>query len=145
MSDWFETVVDVEVADTQAKALADRVLTELVTRGFVQPEPTDCTLSGEGYAPQPQILKYLQVPTTPSLLNLTTNSLRVEVGRRVHVPPSMERVTCPRCKAVSPDLEILGWQDAIAEWYDGGDGELRCGSCAKRSSVNPWAHDPPAG
>ena len=74
MSDWFETVVDLEVTAEGAAPLAARVLAELVAKSFVRPEPTDCVLAARGHPPAPGVVGHLRKPDA-ALLRLATNGL----------------------------------------------------------------------
>lgn len=144
MGDWFETVVDPEVSLDEAQALADRVTEDFIAKRLVRAELTDCTFGAAGHAPDTGVFSYVQ-ETDEHLLSLGTNGFSVVVGRRVHVPPSVEQVICPECRAASRELGRLGWSDAVGEWYEGREGLLVCCACRAPSSVALWGHEPACG
>ena len=76
MSDWFETIADVEATAEEADRLAANVLDWLVERKIVVFETTDCVPGGVGYAPGP---KYTAAVTAPyaQLHRLQVNGLNV--------------------------------------------------------------------
>jgi hypothetical protein len=60
MSEWFETVVDLEVRVAETTPLADRVLAELVETCFVRPEMTECALGASGVQSSRQRVSIVQ-------------------------------------------------------------------------------------
>ena len=144
MGDWYETVVDPVVDANDAPGLAERVVAELVALGLVKPEPCDCTLRETGYPPAQGVFQYLKAPDD-MLMRLRTNGLEVEAKRSVHVTVNVERVLCPACGASTEDLSRLRWQEAVGEWYEGGEGALSCPACLRKASVAAWVHEPTCG
>jgi hypothetical protein len=144
MGDWFETVVDPLVGPADAPVVADRVVAELIGAGLLKSVRTTCALGGPGYPPAPGVLGYLKDPD-PLLIELQTNGLEVTARRSVHVNLSVKRIVCPGCGAKTENLSGLGWQDAVGEWYDGGEGVISCPACLQNASVAAWTHDPPCG
>lgn len=54
MGDWFQTIVDAQVASQDAEGLASEVRDWLVSSGIVSSERTDCVLGSDlGYSPGP--------------------------------------------------------------------------------------------
>ena len=51
MGDRFETVVDPEVSEHDAQALADRLTQDFIGKHLVRAELTDCTSGAPGHAP----------------------------------------------------------------------------------------------
>lgn len=144
MSDWFETVVDPLVDTTDAPCVADRVVGELVAAGLLKSVRTDCALGGLGYPPAPGILGYLKAPDE-LLLQLRVNGLAVTAKRCAHLNVAVERIVCPLCGTATDDLSRLSWQEAVGEWYDGGEGAILCPACLQRTPVAVWVHDPICG
>jgi len=107
MGDWFETVVDHDVSEQDALLLADRVTRHFIGKRVVRAELSDCTLGSPGHAPDTGVLSYLR-EVDEHLLSLRINGFVAEGGRSVHVAPSLEQVTCPRCRVASRALEPLG-------------------------------------
>ena len=144
MGDWYETVVDPVVDANEAPVLAERVVAELVALGFVKPERTDCALRDAGYPPAEGLLQYLKAPDD-MVMHLRTNGLEVEARRSVHVTGNLEWISCPACGAPTKDLPRLRWQEAVGEWYEGGEGTLTCPACLREASVAAWVHEPTCG
>lgn len=144
MGDWFETVVDPIASPAEAKRLAGLAVAELVRRGVILAERTDCTLGAPGYPPAPEVLAQLK-ETDELLLSLRTNGLEVCTERSAHICPDLERIGCPLCRQWVTDIEATRWRHAVGEWYEGGRGELACPSCHESASVADWTHAPPCG
>lgn len=144
MGDWYETIVDPVVEANEADILAEKVVSELVSAGLVKSEQTDCTLGDIGYPPAPGVLKYLREPDD-MLMRLRTNGLEVVTRRSVHLAADLERILCPACGSPVEDLSKLHWQEAVGQWYDGGDGPLTCPACFQDASVATWIHEPTCG
>ena len=144
MGDWFETVVDPLVDAADAPAVADRVVAELIAAGLLKPVRTDCAVAGLGYPPAPGVLDYLKAPDA-QLMQLQANGLEVTVRRSVHVNVDVKRIVCPGCGAATEDLSGLAWQDAVGEWYEGGQGAISCPVCLQQTSVAAWVHEPTCG
>jgi hypothetical protein len=144
VGDWYETVVDPVVSAKDAPALAEKVVAVLVAGGLVKPVRTRCTLGELGYPPSSGVLQYLKAPDE-MLMRLGTNGLKVEARRSVHVPVNLERVLCPACGAFSEELSRERWQEAVGDWYEGGEGALSCPACLREASVAAWVHEPTCG
>ncbi len=142
MSDWFETVVDVDADPEEASSLAERVVSELVRRKIIQSGVSDCTLGAFGHRPDSGINDLLRAKDD-LLPQLATNGLEVSVGRTVSVPPGLNSISCPLCNTEAT-TDSLPWGDAVGDWYDGGEGVLTCAACMAPSPVVQWRHSPTA-
>jgi hypothetical protein len=142
VSDWFETVVDVDADPEDAASLAKKVVSELVRRKIICSEPSDCTLGSLGYRPDSGIDDLLRAKDD-LLFQLATNGLEVSVGRTVSIPPSLDSISCPLCNAEA-STDTLSWGESVGDWYEGGEGNLVCPACMAPSSVVRWRHSPNA-
>lgn len=145
MSDWFQTIADVEAGPGEAPELAAALLDWLVFAGVVDAGVTDCAL-GPGHPPGPDWTGAVAEPD-PWIPGLTTNGMRVLTGRNVFNSDLAEHARCPHCHAVY-DLAAGGrawpWMSAaIDEWYAGGDGLLACPACGRHLGLNDWVWSPP--
>jgi predicted RNA-binding Zn-ribbon protein involved in translation (DUF1610 family) len=146
MSEWFQTIADVEATADEAEGLAAATLAWLVETGIVVAEETDCVLGRAGHAPGPRYAAAV-TETYPGLLTLHTNGVEVITGQTVFFSMGADDVTCPHCGQVT-NLEGDAWQalsDTIGVWYDGGTGEHPCPGCGKAVGLNDWTWSPPWG
>ena len=153
MGDWFQSIVDVEASEAEARGLADRVVGWLIVEGIVVDQRTDCTLGDSGHAPGSNYPAAVVEPWD-GLLTTRPNGMEVEIGRRVFHPGQggTDRATCPFCLKVNVLQEERTYEltprwedfsDAISSWYEGGTGELRCTDCQRIVTLNEWRWEPP--
>jgi hypothetical protein len=146
VSDWFETIADVEATAEEADRLATNVLDWLVERKIVLCETPDCVPGGVGYAPGPN---YTAAVTEPyaQLHRLQVNGLNVVTGQTVFFSMGVDRIACPHCAAllVSHDDED-SWHrfsTSIDDWYADGSGIRTCEHCGETVGLNDWEWCPP--
>jgi predicted RNA-binding Zn-ribbon protein involved in translation (DUF1610 family) len=148
VSEWFQTIADVEATAEEAEGLAAAALAWLVESGIVVAEETDCTLDGPGHAPGPNYATAVTHPD-PNFLTLHENGLSVVTGQTVFFSMGADEVTCPQCGQVTPlEHDDDAWQalaDTIGVWYDGGSGDHPCPACGKAVGLNEWTWSPPWG
>src|SRR3979411_1405407 len=94
VSDWFETIADVEATAEEADRLAANVLDWLVERKIVVFETTDCVPGGVGYAPGPNYAAGVAEPYA-QLHRLQVNGLNVVTGQTVFLSMGVDRIACP--------------------------------------------------
>lgn len=149
MGDRFQTVVDLDATERDARDLGARVLDWLVAEGIVNAERTDCVLDGDGYghAPGPH---YAKAVDDPEPVGLWSNGLHIETGRTVFDSGQGDAgaVSCPLCEAeirlVDDAWEPLGaawapFAGKLRDWADGGTGSVNCPSCARPSGIDRWS------
>jgi hypothetical protein len=143
MGDSYQTIVDLDATEEEARHLGAKVRDWLLARGIVQPSP-----EGEGkLAVGPALEQSLDEPwlaRTRSEMWTDTNALRVQVGRTVFFAVGVEL----KCRACGHDFEPdnEAWGAAVDAWYEGDDTVklscLRCGHSEKLTEwdgPNPWA------
>ncbi|TDC11473.1 hypothetical protein E1267_00595 [Nonomuraea longispora] len=152
MGDWFQTIVDVEASPEEAGALADGVLSWLVSSGVVAAERTDCVIGAAlGHPSGPRAG---EVVDASGWSGPWQGGLEVRVGRTVFDGGQGDptAVTCPHCAAtvelMNDDFELdrEAWEpfrDVVHEWDEGYDVVIDCPSCGR--PVEPagwrWADD----
>ena len=149
MSEWFQTIVDIDATEAQAPALAAATLGWLVKENIVQEVETDCVLAGVGHAPGRDYASIVTVPD-PHLHTLRTNGLRVITERTVFWSMGIEQITCPHCASVTrftidhggPDENWEEVSKIIGIWYDTGDAAHSCPSCRRLVLLNDWRWQP---
>jgi hypothetical protein len=152
MSNWFQTIADVEASPEEAEALATAILAWLADTGIVVAEATDCAGPTLGHAPGPAYATAVTEPD-PHLLTLNTNGVAFDTDRAVHFSMGADQITCPYCKHAIALTDEQGdpnqaWQDlseTIGIWYDGGSGDRPCPNCGRAVDLNDWTWSPPWG
>ena len=147
MSDWFQTIADIDVGPSEAVQAGAAVLEWLITSGVVVAEVTDRAL-GDGHAPGPNFADAVREPD-PNVMQWRTNGMKVIVGRTVFHSMDADRVTCPHCgSAIELHDDQAVWNQLLATisaWYDGGQGNRACWVCGRTVGLNSWDWDPPWG
>jgi hypothetical protein len=154
MGDYFERIVNVEVAGGKAGPLAERMVTWMVAEGLITREmSSDGAYSlgvDEGYVPGPDWKRAVADVSDPSWV---PGPVAVIVGREYHVGgqgvDEADSATCPRCDATTviinypeefeADEEV--WQpfrDGIAVWRETGEGSAVCSACGASVPVTEW-------
>ena len=150
MSEWFQTIVDVEATAAQAPALAAATLAWLIDEDIVLPEATDCVLTDTGHAPGRSYASIVTAPD-PHLRTLRTNGLRVITDRTVFWSAGIEQIVCPHCAWVirftighhsGPDENWEAVSKTIGVWYDTGQTAHCCPSCQRMVPLNDWCWQP---
>jgi hypothetical protein len=135
--------------DYQRAVLASaRVREYLIRNGYVGPERTACVPGREGgYPPGPRFAELFVEP--PSSLDIECNGVEVEASGRCNFYDNGEigfRIFCPSCRRqFDLDGDLVVWQQAMQEFYQGGAGLLRCKHCGNSAGVDRWTYDPPVG
>ena len=147
MSDWFQTITDIDVGPAEAEQVATAVLEWLIASGIVVAELTDCAV-GDGHAPGSNFGNAVR-EADPRLLGLQANGMKVITGRTVFSSMDADRVTCPHCRSA---IDLHDGQDAwnqlsatINGWYEGEQGSTACWVCGRAVGLNNWEWDPPWG
>lgn len=124
MSDWFQTIADIDVGPAEAEQVGTTVLEWLIASGVVVAEVTDSAL-GDGHAPGPNFGNALS-EADPRLLGLQTKGMKLITGRTVFYSTDADRVTCPLCRSA---IDLHDGQDVwnqlsvtINGWYEGEQG-----------------------
>lgn len=153
MGDYFERIIDVEVAADDAGALAEQTVDWMVSRGWLLRETSRDTMYSlqvdEGYRPGPEWSRMTQEWGADWM----PGPVAVIVGRYPHfagqgaIEPSA--ADCPHCRATTVIIDYpqrweadkAVWQpfaDAIDAWRDTGAGAVTCVSCGTASPVTDW-------
>ncbi|MFC8384036.1 hypothetical protein [Nocardia sp. NPDC057272] len=153
MGDFFERIVDLEVAAVDAGASAERMVDWMVSRGWLLRETSGEAMYSldveEGYVAGPdwvEIAQHWGDDWTPA-------PVAVIVGRNAHYPgqgavePST--ASCPQCQATTVIIDYpqaweadpVVWQpfsEAIDSWKGTGEGAVTCVTCTTASPVTSW-------
>ncbi|WP_410872092.1 hypothetical protein [Nocardia sp. A7] len=153
MGDYFERIVDLDVAAADAGAVAERMVEWMVSRGWLLRETSSdgvySLLADEGYVAGPDWAQLTQTWGEDWI----PGPVAVIVGRNAHhggqgdIEPAA--VICPHCRAKTVIIDYpqaweadpAVWQpfsDAIDSWIESGDGAVTCGSCATPSPIIAW-------
>jgi len=153
VGDYFERIIDVEVAADDAGALAEQTVDWMVSRGWLLRETSRDTMYSlqvdEGYRPGPEWSRITQEWGADWM----PGPVAVIVGRYPHfagqgaIEPSA--ADCPHCRATTVIIDYpqrweadkAVWQpfaDAIDAWRDTGAGAVTCVSCGTASPVTDW-------
>ncbi|MFD3744070.1 hypothetical protein [Nocardia sp. NPDC058633] len=156
MGDFFERIVDLEVAADDAGAVAQRMVDWMVTRGWLLRETSGEAMYSlqvdEGYVAGPEWAEIVQnwgedwIPAPVAVI----------VGRNAHYSGqgAVEPATaiCPQCRAATVIIDYpraweadpAVWQpfsEAIDAWKESGQGAVSCASCATASPIVTWKWD----
>ncbi len=153
VGDFFERIVDLEVAAADAGALAERMVDWMVSRRWLLRETSrDAMYSlqvDEGYVAGPDWAEIAQnwgedwIPAPVAVI----------VGRNAHyagqggIEPAA--AICPHCAATTVIIDYpqaweadpAVWQpfsDAIDAWIESGEGSATCASCTTASPITTW-------
>ncbi|WP_329590231.1 hypothetical protein OG298_18355 [Streptomyces sp. NBC_01005] len=150
MGDYFQTIVDLDATERDAQELGARVLDWLIAEGIVAAERTDCVLGGDGYghAPGPRFTKAVD---DPDPVDLWSNGFHVQTGRTVFDSGQGDAgaAVCPLCRTEIRLVDEV-WEPIESAWgpfkgrfqdwaEDGGEGIVRCPSCARPSGIDRWS------
>ncbi|MEU0392098.1 hypothetical protein ABZ208_04810 [Streptomyces sp. NPDC006208] len=152
MGDNFERIVDVEVSQEDAPALAERTVDWMVAEGLITREMSGDAMYSlrveEGYVPGPNWARAAEdwgdhIPAPVAVI----------VGRNYHVggqgEDTADAAICPRCdtrtvvidypEEFEPKEEV--WQpfrEGIAAWMETGRGSVDCPACRASVPVTEW-------
>ncbi|QSQ23048.1 hypothetical protein JY651_49535 [Pyxidicoccus parkwayensis] len=142
MGDFYQNIVVRDVSAEDAPRLAAKVRDWLVARRIIEPELSDCSLSGLGHRPGPEYALAQEIPSE-HVLHLATNGLQIEVGRRVfhNLQPEL---TCRVCGArFEPGDD---YHDAVSTWFEGDDAvSFACPACHVSGRLTDWDGESPWG
>jgi hypothetical protein len=96
MSEWFETIVDLQATEEEAEALGASVLAWPVDSGIVEATCQDVSHGG-GHPPGPRYATAVVEPDE-DLHRLLNNGLHVVTGRTVFYSMGVDAITCPDCQ-----------------------------------------------
>ncbi|MFF3322960.1 hypothetical protein [Streptomyces sp. NPDC002889] len=153
MGDHYERIIDVEVSQEEAPALAERMVGWMVAEGLLTREMSDVAMYSfqvdEGHVPGPNWARAAEdwgddhIPAPVAVI----------VGRDHHVggqgEDDAEYANCPRCEtrtvfihypeACEPDEEVWRpFRDAIDTWKETGEGSADCSACGASVPVTEW-------
>ncbi|MDF3298132.1 hypothetical protein [Streptomyces tropicalis] len=158
MGDFFERIVDVDVTEEQAGALAARTISWLVAEGVITPE-----LSSEGvYSPgadmgHPPGRNWRRAVADTPGAPWTPGPVAVMTGRNSYTAgqggDEADRATCPRCARTvvvidppgRPEPDEAAWRpfrEAVAVWRRTGAASVACPSCGTAVPVTEWDFGP---
>jgi hypothetical protein len=151
VGDWFQTIVDMQVAPQEADVLAAEVRGWLISSGIVLSERTDCVLGNDlGYPPGPCADEVVDASGWGyPWQDIWANGMDVTTGRTVFDGGQGEpmAVTCPHCSTeielVNEDFELddevwAPFRDVVHGWDEGRDVIIPCPSCSRRVEPTAW-------
>jgi hypothetical protein len=143
MSEWFQTIVDVQATEEEAEALGASVLAWLVDSGIVEATCQDVSAGG-GHPPGARYATAVVEPDE-DLHRPLNNGVHVITGRTLSSLTGLmgvSIVTCPDCQTAVTSEYLV---DAAFEWYAGAAGTRACGGCGRVLGLNDWRWQPPWG
>ncbi len=146
MSTLYHAIVDCDVTGDAAKLLGQQVLDWLIADGIIDAAVDDCVLGDEGgHRPGPRYAAALADPADDTFLDLRTNGVQVLAQRHTSCSSTgaFRCAICPACRGEVPQDDV--WSDAATDWYEGGEGMLRCGHCGEAACITQWDHIDPMG
>lgn len=148
VGDWFQVLVDVEIADEDAAAAGDRVMSWLIETGVIGAEQTDCVLDADTGYPPGGNYGHAIGNSSADAPRFWTNGVSFHVGRRVYYTLGALTVGCQRCgyrEDLAP-VERTRWQTdffaAFDDWQGGGSGSIPCLGCGHANGLNDWDWGP---
>ena len=150
MGDYFQHIVDVQVADDTAAGLAARLVAWLVETGVIEAELTDCVLGDLGHRPGPGYRAAVTDAVDDDfLLDGMENGVEVHVERTVFDPSQGDptSATCPRCGEVVAFIDPGPWKltsewaafaEVLDRWQEGGSSAVPCPRCGVPVGINDW-------
>jgi len=154
MGDSFEVVVDVDATLDQAPRLGTAMIAWLTVEGIIEASPTSDRDVWEAgyYLPGPHhrlAAAHRDDPYTLTFAQSRLGRLEVTTGRSVFYPTQGKPgpAVCPLCgyavTLTDPDTgEVTdGWQlfdNALADWCDGGPGTAICPNNGSVIAINEW-------
>lgn len=146
MSTLYHAIVDCDAGAEEALALGRELLAWLAGEGIIEAGVEDCVLGDEGgHRPGPRHAAALADPAESWFLELRTNGVQAQVGRRASCSSTgaFRCAVCPACRGELPQDEV--WSDAAMDWHEGGAGMLRCTHCGQAAPITQWDHVDPMG
>lgn len=141
MSDSFISIVPDKIDNTRVKGIADKVIDQLVQRGIIKRELTDCTLGDKGHAPGDNFKDAIEGDDS-GLKTLLTNGLEIITTRQVfhNGGNGLYEITCPDCNA---NIIEADWGKALDEWTnETGLNKIVCPQCNIEHSITDYNFDP---
>jgi hypothetical protein len=154
MGSHFQRIVDVEVTEADARALAERMVGWMVTEGLITRERMRYGVyspgTDTGYVPGPNWRRAVADCSDPGWL---PGPVAVMTGRHYYVEgqgaDEADAAICPACAArtvvidypqrFEADQEIWRpFRDGIAVWKDTGSGSVACPACGTAVPVTDW-------
>jgi hypothetical protein len=149
MGDWFQRIVDRDVALIEAEHLASKIREWLIEQEIIEPQLTYCGLDNDGLGyPPGRKSSQVVVGSSDDSQELEINGLQIIVGRTVFdCGQGGFDLICHQCRSRIDVNEISKvWGDAVTEWYrETGQGLLKCPSCGYVEPVTEWQYDPSFG
>ena len=126
MSDWYQTIADLDTDEATAKALAARLREWMISQRIIEPNETDCVLGKYlGHAPSENYA--IAAEKSPGYLFETRpNGVAFIAERTVFYSAGLADITlvCAACGARFPSGNT--WSSAVDDWFvSKGPGFLR--------------------
>lgn len=156
MGDFYERIVDVEVAQEDAPALAERMIGWMVAEGLLTREMSSDAMYSlqvdKGYVPGPNWARAAEdwgddwIPAPVAVI----------VGRDHHVAgqgaDTPSYVDCPRCGTTTtvidweededPDEAVWSpFREGLEAWKETGHGSVPCPACGASVPVTEWQYE----
>jgi hypothetical protein len=149
VGDYFQHIVDVQVADGTAAGLAAKLVAWLVETGVIEAELTPCVLGKPGHRPGPGYQAAVTETNHDVHLISDANGVKVHIERTVFDlgqgdPTS---ATCPRCGEVVAFIDPGPWEltrewavfaEVLDQWQEGGSSGVPCPRCGVPVAINDW-------
>ena len=144
LSEFYQTVADLDADLPSAKTLAETYRTWTVAQDIIVSTQTDCVLGRQlGHAPGKSYTLAAKA-ANPLLLQFPRNGVAFITKRSVFYsvglgPTILACSTCSRRFSAGDS-----WSAAVENWYkENGPGLLSCPQCGASAPITDWQHDPP--
>jgi len=142
MSDWYQTVANLDADADSANALVNRLREYLISERIIVREETDCAL-GPGYAPGENYLLATE-NSAEFLFQTRPNGVEFIAQRSVFYSMGVDAISLV-CSACGGRFGIGDeWGSAVDDWYESkGPGMIACRHCGISAPITDWQHEPP--
>jgi hypothetical protein len=148
MGTYTHSLVDRDtVTPEEAGRLGEAIVAWLVEQEIIEPRLTDCCLVDPGYPPGRHYMRACggieesaRAEDHARMSRYSTNGVQVYTKRAAFYN-SQGRFGPARCPHCAAERGIDDYYKAGGEWYEGGEGELRCEQCGRSACVTAWEHD----
>ncbi|WP_299260454.1 hypothetical protein [uncultured Aquimarina sp.] len=140
MSDFYKTIVPLNVKSHQSKELANKLISYLQQHKIIEKEVSGTIFGRSGYKVGMNYRDIVQDNSNCDIKSI--DGLEVIVGRRTvfdNGGNGLEQVNCPKCNF---NTIATNWTDALQDWFNGGDGTIQCENCKEHTSIIEYDFQP---